>query len=146
MEETFQILKNGMFRKQYTDPVTKKRCSLTAATKVELMARLDDLQRLGRDLRYGAVSAADAIRTRLNITNEILTVAQIWRDYAKTQKRKAISKADYDVRIAPWLASCRRGISANAVDLPAPEGPTSAMVRPGAAVKVRPSRPMRPSG
>lgn len=104
-EDTCQVTKNGMFRKQYTDPVTKKRCSITAGSRVELMARLDDLARLARDVRYGAISASEAIRVRTNLTGEILTVAKVWEDYAKTQRRKAISAADYSVRIEPWLGS-----------------------------------------
>ena len=35
------------------------------------------------------------------------------------------------IRTAPPVASCSRGISANAVDLPPPDGPTSATVVPG---------------
>ena len=46
----------------------------------------------------------------------------------------------------PPVASCRRGISARAVDLPAPDAPTSAMVMPGSATKDRPRSPVRPIG
>ena len=42
--------------------------------------------------------------------------------------------------------SPRRGISDNAVLLPAPDGPTSATVSPGAASKLRSFSPTRPSG
>ena len=50
------------------------------------------------------------------------------------------------MRTEPVVASCRRGISARAVDLPPPDGPTRATVVPGWASKLRPARPVWPSG
>lgn len=105
MKETFQRLANGHYKKQFTDPVTGQRRSLTAPTLSELYARIDEEKRLRRDLRYSMISREEALRKSRNLTHDVLTVREIWEAYAKTQRNRAVSRADFEVRIKPWLGN-----------------------------------------
>lgn len=102
--DSYQTLKNGKgFKKQYTDPVTGRRRSLTCPTVCELFERLAEIRKVRRNLRFGMVSQEQALRDTRNLTKDVYTVRDVWKEYAATQKRRAVSAADYDVRIKPYL-------------------------------------------
>jgi hypothetical protein len=50
----FQRTKTGLFFRQVTHPVTHGRVRITAKTEAELRARLQEVDRMRFDLRFGS--------------------------------------------------------------------------------------------
>lgn len=77
------------FKRQLTDPVTKKRTTVYGDTLPELMARVDEILRTRRNVRHGLVTAEEALAVVAKAAGKPDTLERTWAQWAKAAGHSA---------------------------------------------------------
>lgn len=101
----FQQLANGKWRWQGRDPVSGRRVSVTADTRIELEVRVRRIKHVRDDLKWGDLDPRQAAAALRPALGRSLTVDALWERYFKGLRPdgRDVARSTYERRIKPFL-------------------------------------------
>jgi integrase len=98
----YQTTRSGRFYRQVTNPVTRRRQRVSAATLAELERRCQEIARIKFDLEFGADPVAAIRKLGPSMSGRGLTVDELWKRYSAAVPSKSAKK--YHSAWRNWIA------------------------------------------